>query len=243
MNALILAAGVSRRLYPLTKTTPKCLLDVGGKSIISYQLDALREQNITNVVIVIGYFREKIIQFLNKNYSDFNFEFIINHHFFETNTAYSLYLCNKYLKSNVPLILMNGDVVYSKPLLEQIIKSSHKNVLAVERKSCGREEVKVIEGKFKQIIAIGKELIQENALGEFIGVAKFSSEFSHVFSDSLDKLIIAGGKSDYFEAAIQPLLSNYKIYYTDVSDLPCIEIDFIEDLEEAQELVTSECFL
>ena len=88
MKALILAAGVSRRLYPLTKTTPKCLLDVGGKSIISYQLDALKEQNITNIVIVIGYFREKIIKFLNKNYSDFNFEFIINHHFFETNTAY-----------------------------------------------------------------------------------------------------------------------------------------------------------
>ena len=51
MKALILAAGVSRRLYPPTKTTPKCLLDVGGKSIISYQLDALREQNITNVII------------------------------------------------------------------------------------------------------------------------------------------------------------------------------------------------
>ena len=242
MKAIILAAGVSRRLYPLTKTTPKCLLDVGGKSIISYQLDALKEQNITNVVIVVGYFREEIIKFLTKNYSDFNFEFIINHHFFETNTAYSLYLCKKYLKSNVPWILMNGDVVYSKSLLEQIINSSHKNVLAVERKSCGREEVKVIEGESKKIVAIGKELIQENALGEFIGVAKLASEFTHVFADSLDKLILSGGKSDYFEAAVQSLLPKYEIYYTDVSDLPCIEVDFVEDLQKAQELVISDRF-
>ena len=63
-----------------------------------------------------------------------------------------------------------------------------------------------------------------------------------MFADSLDKLILSGGKSDYFEAAIQSLLPKYEIYYTDVSDLPCIEVDFVEDLEKAQELVISDRF-
>ena len=54
-----------------------------------------------------------------------------------------------------------------------------------------------------------------------------------LFSNSLTKLIDAGGKSDYFEAGIEPLLKEVDVYYSDVSDLPCLEIDFIEDLNEA----------
>jgi len=58
----------------------------------------------------------------------------------------------------------------------------------------------------------------------------------------LSRLIDAGGKSDYFEAAIQPLLNESDVYYEDVSDLPCIEIDFAEDLDQAQELVQNDLF-
>jgi choline kinase len=66
--------------------------------------------------------------------------------------------------------------------------------------------------------------------------------FCTVFSESLSRLIDAGGKSDYFEAAMQPLLDEYDVYYEDVSDLPCIEIDFAEDLDRAQELVQNDLF-
>ena len=87
-----------------------------------------------------------------------------------------------------------------------------------------------------------EEIIEEQALGEFIGVAKYSAEFSTAFGESLYRLITAGGKADYFEAAIHPLMSEYSVYYEDVSDLPCIEIDFIEDLEKAHKLVKSDWF-
>ena len=60
MKALILAAGVSRRLYPHTYDTPKCLLEVGGKSIINYQLEALKQLNIKEIIMIVGYHREKI---------------------------------------------------------------------------------------------------------------------------------------------------------------------------------------
>jgi choline kinase len=91
-------------------------------------------------------------------------------------------------------------------------------------------------------VAIGKELIEDNSLGEFIGLAKFSSEFSTAFQNSLDHLITAGGTADYFEAAIHSLMPQHPVYYEDVSDLPCIEIDFIEDLEKARILVDSDWF-
>ena len=235
MKAFILAAGVSRRLYPETYHIPKCLLDVGGKPIINYQLEAIQNTGIDSVTMIIGYHREMLIDHVKKFFPDINFNFIINHHYFETNTAYSVYLGSDILKSDIHL-LMNADVIYPSELIARIIEEENETVLAVDIKKCGREEVKVIEGNNNRITAIGKELIEENCLGEFLGVAKLSKEFNQEFADSLTRLINAGGKSDYFEAGMHPLLEKTDVYYCDVSDLPCLEIDFIEDLNEARSL-------
>jgi len=235
MKAFILAAGVSRRLYPETYNTPKCLLDVGGKPIINYQLEAIQSIGIENVTMIIGYHREMLVDHVTKNFPGINFDFIINNHYFETNTAYSVYLGRENLASDIQL-LMNADVIYPPELITRIVDSKKDTVLAVDIKKCGREEVKVIEGGGNKINAIGKELIEEQCLGEFLGVAKLSKNFNHLFSKSLIRLIEAGGKSDYFEAGMHPLLNKTDVYYCDVSDLPCLEIDFLEDLKEARSL-------
>ena len=123
-----------------------------------------------------------------------------------------------------------------KKLLSKLYHSSFENVLAVDIKSCGREEVKVIDGGQHKISAIGKDLIEDQCLGEFIGVAKFSSEFMNEFVNALGQLIKAGGKNDFFEAGIEQLLEKQLVHYVDVSEYPCLEIDFIEDLELARKL-------
>ena len=233
MKAFILAAGVSRRLYPETYNMPKCLLDVGGKPIINYQLEAIQNIGIQEVTMIVGYHREMLIKHVTETFPGLSFEFIINNLYFETNTAYSVYLGRRKLVLE-DHILMNADVIYPPELITRINDSKHETVLAVDIKKCGREEVKVIEGANQKIKAIGKELIEEHCLGEFLGVAKLSKDFNVLFSNSLTKLIDAGGKSDYFEAGIEPLLKEVDVYYSDVSDLPCLEIDFIEDLNEAR---------
>ena len=69
MKAFILAAGVSRRLYPETYNIPKCLLDVGGKPIINYQLEALQNIEIDSVTMIIGYHREMLIDHVKRSFS------------------------------------------------------------------------------------------------------------------------------------------------------------------------------
>ena len=93
MKAFILAAGVSRRLYPHTYYTPKCLLKVGNKSIIDYQMEALKSLGITEVSIIVGYHREMLIKHLRDNFPSLNYNFIVNHHYFENKLSYkNLYL-------------------------------------------------------------------------------------------------------------------------------------------------------
>ncbi len=234
MKAFILAAGVSRRLYPHTYDIPKCLLEVGGKPIIHYQLDALKNLGVTDITMIVGYHREMLMMNVEKNFPDLNFNFVINHHYFETNTAYSIHIGRDKLDSQV--LLMNADVIYPKALLEKVFSSNYKTVLAVDIKACGKEEVKVIDGGQNKIVAIGKDLIEEQCLGEFIGVAKLSKDFVDIFRRSISDLIDAGGKNDYFEAGIQPLLDKVDTHFIDISEYPCLEIDFLEDLESAREL-------
>ena len=235
MKAFILAAGVSRRLYPHTYNTPKCLLDVGGRPIIHYQLEALESIDITNVTMIVGYHREILMEHVTSNFPNLKFNFLVNHHYFETNTAFSVYLGRDILKSD-DHVLMNADVVYPKALLAQTVNSPYETALAVDAKVCGREEVKVIDGGENKIVAIGKDLIESQCLGEFIGVAKLSKVFTGLFSDSLEHLINAGGVNDYFEAGIQSLLDKTDVHFEDVSEYPCLEIDFLEDLESARKL-------
>ena len=234
MKAFILAAGVSRRLYPHTYDIPKCLLEVGGKPIIHYQLDALKNLGVIDITMIVGYHREMLMMNVEKNFPDLNFNFVINHHYFETNTAYSIHIGRDKLDSQV--LLMNADVIYPEALLEKVFSSNYKTVLAVDIKACGKEEVKVINGGQNKIVAIGKDLIEEQCLGEFIGVAKLSKDFVDIFRRSISDLIDAGGKNDYFEAGIQPLLDKVDTHFIDISEYPCLEIDFLEDLESAREL-------
>ena len=240
MQGLILAAGASRRLYPLTKNTPKCLLNIGGLPILSHQLNALKKYGINEVIIVLGYYKEMIIDYINKNHTEMTFKFITNEYYLDTNTSYSAYLC-KDLLSLSETLLMNGDVLYPPQLLKQIIDSEYDTVLAVDIKKCGDEEVKVIVDN-KRIVSIGKELDIENSLGEFIGIAKLSIPFCNSFSLSLSKLIDNGGKSEYFESAMAPLLHKNDVYYEDITHLPCIEIDFNEDLQKANQLVKNKLY-
>ena len=83
MKSVILAAGVSRRLYPLTYEMPKCLMKVGDKAILDRQLKTLQSSNISEVIIVVGYYRELIVDYVKSHYNDLNVKFVINHHYFD----------------------------------------------------------------------------------------------------------------------------------------------------------------
>ena len=177
MKAVILVAGVSRRLYPLTAHRPKCLMEVGGRAIFDHQMTALLENGIREVCLVLGYRREQIMAHAEHNYPQVEFSYRINHHFFETNTGISLLeAAPAFLDRD--FVYLNGDVLFEPELLTRVIDAPHRAALAVEVKVCGEEEVKVICDEAGRVLEIGKELDPERSLGEFIGVARFNAPFT-----------------------------------------------------------------
>ena len=85
MKAVILAAGIASRLRPLTDNTPKCLLKVGTKNILSLTIDNLISNNIIEIIIVTGYLEQQIKDFISSEYAMLNVQYIYNEVYDSTN--------------------------------------------------------------------------------------------------------------------------------------------------------------
>jgi choline kinase len=237
MKAIILAAGASKRLLPLTCNVPKCLITVGDKSILEYQLDAVEHAGISLAVIVVGYLKEQIINYIGNEYGGHcTISYIENPEYETTNTIYSLYLAKDEFRYD-DFIYFNGDVLFHKEIVKLLIDHPMKNVLAVDYKRCGKEEVKFTTNSRKRVLKLGKYIPTDEAEGEFIGIAKFGRNVSEHFIEKLAYYTNKGEKNLFFEKAVEEILVDDTFFPLDVTHIPNIEIDFPEDLDEAEKTV------
>jgi len=236
--AVILAAGKGNRLGDdITGGTPKCLLDIAGKNILTRQVEAVISTGVRRFVMVVGYRQEEIreacAQLAQKH--DLSFEFIENPIYETTNTIYSLHLAAPHLTES--FLYFNADVVIPNSVVQMLQDSSHGNALAVEEKACGEEEVKVIveDGRIKRI---AKTIDPTECLGEFIGVAKFGGDTVAQFVESLAYACETEKKvATFFEYALDRIADTVALMSVPTGDAPVIEIDFPEDLQRAREVV------
>ena len=235
MIGVVLVAGISRRLYPLTVHRPKCLLEAGSKTIFDHQMNALRACGVREVCLVLGYRREQILEHAQREHADLRFTSVTNHHFFETNTAQSLHAAGKHFLDR-DMVLLNGDVLFDPRVIERVVKAPHAVSMAVEAKPCGDEEVKVIVDGDGRIQEIGKEIDIERSLGEFIGVARFSATTTGKIYQSLSEVVSTedGRRNAYYERALAEIVDDVALTSVEVTGLPCVEIDFPEDYEVAR---------
>ncbi len=234
MKAIILVAGIGNRLSSRVTDRPKCLVEVGDRTILDWQLQHLRACGVRDVVLVTGYLRE-MVQDHVQAYGDMDFSFIVNDRFSETNTAYSLYLARHEMTDE--FLYLNGDVFFHPEVVRRLLTACEPNVLAMERKQCGEEEVKaVLDGT--RITAISKTVDPKSAYGEFIGVARFSRGIGPFFRATLERVIEKENKwTDFFEKALDAMAAKVEFTALDITDLPCVEIDFPQDLDHARKSV------
>lgn len=227
MKAIILAAGAGRRLGA---AVPKCMLDIAGRSIIRRQLAAMRAAGIDEFVVVVGYEQGLVREHLADQAGQFTF--IVNERYASTNTIYSLHLASAHLAGEC--WYANADVVFDRRLVRRLLDHPSGTALAIQSHACGEEEVKVLirEGRISRI---GKDISPAQAAGEFVGVARLGADAAPALADSLSELVVGQGVvSDYFERAVDRLCGDFLLAAVDVTDLPCQEIDFPADLEEAR---------
>jgi len=127
MRVIILAAGQGRRLMPLTKDKPKCMVKYKEKCIIDYILKVIKSCNIKNISIVTGYQSEV----LEKYVKDKNINFYHNDNFQNTSMVYSLFCAEN--EMNDDIIISYGDIVYKKKVFEKLLDCKGEFVVVVDK--------------------------------------------------------------------------------------------------------------
>ena len=234
MTAVILAAGLASRLRPITDTIPKCLLRVGGTSLLGRTLAALAVPAVDRVIIVVGYRHEQIRTFVDPLHLPFPVVFVYNPSYATTNNNHSLWLAASECAGQ-QILLLDSDILFHPGIIRRVLASPHDNVLAFrESRTLTDEEIKVTTGEEGRVVRIGKDISPVAASGESIGIERFSSttatQLFRVLSRRKDT-------DEFYEAAFQELIDGgTTIHVVPCGTLPCIEIDTPADMLAAERL-------
>lgn len=242
MIGVILAAGMAKRLRPLTDERPKCLLTVGERTLLQRTMDAQIAAGITEWVVVTGYRANMIRDFLTQHYPQLTIHFIDNPDYAHNNNIFSLWLTRPYTDGK-DFLLMDSDILFDPQILPEVLKQPG-SVLALNRHELGEEEIKVILDTDGRVVEISKVCSIEQAIGESVGIEKMTADYSTALFKELEQMIEGEGLIDiFYERAFERLIpQGHTFRIVDTTDFFSIELDTIEDFENAQKLIPAELY-
>lgn len=243
MQCIILAAGSSTRLRPLTNTTPKCLLDIRGKNLLHRTIENVTSNGVSEFIFVTGYRENMIKDYVVKNFPKISARFIVNTDYENNNNSYSLWMTKEFVSDDV--ILLDSDILFDRQIITGLIESEYENCLALNSKIIpDAEQIKTVLDDAKKVLQIGKYIPIEHSQGESIGIERLSSYFMKGLFAILDRKILRESKvNEFYEASFEELINSgdarNSLYAVDVSELACIEIDTVSDYENAQKILVN----
>jgi L-glutamine-phosphate cytidylyltransferase len=228
MKVVIMAAGRSSRLLPLTKDIPQCLLKFNNKTILEHQLDIIKKSEISDVDVICGYLAGDVEKFCKEK----NINTIFNPFYDVSGMGMTLWVASDALKDG--FISIYSDILFESDVISGMMGVKHDIVLVVKRGNLRAEAEKVVTDN-NVIKKIGK-VSDNNWNAEFIGISKFSKNGSKKLLDEIHKM--SKQTIDIsFIAVIKKLIDDGEIIgFYDVSDGKFIDIDFPDDLKRAEKL-------
>lgn len=242
MQALMLAAGMGKRLGKYTKGQTKCMVTVGGKTLLEHAADALRMAGIHKFVIVTGYAGDKLEAFAREKLADFDLEFIHNADYASTNNIYSLYLAHEALARD-DTILLESDLIYEPQLIRALVEAPQENMVTVAKYESWMDGTVTLldeQGYVREFIE--KKDFRFAAAGDYyktVNIYKFSRDFaSRLYIPFLRAYIQAYGTNQYYELVLKTLARTpgAEMYGYEIGDLKWYEIDDVQDLDIADTL-------
>ena len=232
MKAVILAAGVGKRLWPVTQHRPKCLIEIGGQTLLSRYLASLASVGVQRADIVVGYKQEMIRAAVESNPFGVRIQFLVNEQFHRGSIS-SLWIARTALDDDV--VIMDADVLFHQDILRRLVRSTYPNALLMDDsvKQTGEECMVVAEGG--RVIALTKKMPSRyDQAGEGVGFLKVRhADTPHVVA-SLRTFVDRDSWQMEYEDALIGFFRDVKVGYEVIGGLPWTEIDFLEDVEKAE---------
>ena len=247
MQAIILAAGMGRRLGDYTKDNTKCMVPVNGVRLIDRLLGQLAKQKLQRVVIVVGYKGKELREYIGNRYDgQLNIEFAENPVFDKTNNIYSLAIVKDKLQEDDTL-LIESDLIFSDNIIPMIVENTNPNLALVAKYETWMDGTMVRLDDDNNIVNfISKDAFDYNDVDSYyktVNIYKLSKQFSqHKYVPFLDAYTKAVGNNEYYENVLRiiSLLNSHDMKALPIGNEKWYEIDDKQDLDIAEALFADE---
>ena len=238
-TALLLAAGIGSRLYPLTQNEPKCLTIVSGMSILERLISSLNQHGFKRLVVITGHLENHIRDFLGNQAGDITIDYIFSPVYKTTNNIYSLWMAREII--NEPFLLLESDLVFDESLLNAML---YPDRIAVAKMQPWMDGTCVTIDQSQRVKAFwaGNAYSFGAIKYKTVNIYSISLNSWHCIVKKLDQHISEGKVNDYYETVFAEMVADGSLFFKIVSfdGKPWYEIDTIEDLAEAEKLFSSD---
>ena len=246
MQAIILAAGMGKRLGEYTKNNTKCMVKVNGTTLIDRVLKQLSRLRLNRIIIVVGYEGEKLISHIGTEYMGQKIEYINNPIYDKTNNIYSLALAKDKMQED-DTVLLESDLIFDDNIFQLITETTYPNVALVARYEAWMDGTMVqIDDEHNIVNFVPKEAFrydQSDTYYKTVNIYKLSKEFStNKYVPFLEAYIKAVGNNEYYENVLRILsfLDNKGLKALPINDAKWYEIDDKQDLDIAEAVFANE---
>ena len=241
MKAVILAAGQSIRLRPLTDYQPKCLVRVHGKPLLQYAMESLVQAGIQHCVIVVGYLGDQVQQQFGFQFGNLRLTYVINERYMETNNLYSLWLARHELDDDI--LLLECDLLFEKGLLDDVIQTRFPDVAVVDRFQSPMDGTVIMAGR-----GMAKSMVLKSDQGvnfdysstlKTVNIYRLSQPtMRDHFLPLMDRYVAQGLVNNFYEIVIAQLITQGDLHLAVhlTKKRKWAEIDTQEDLQIAERL-------
>lgn len=248
MQAVILAAGMGKRLGELTKGNTKCMIEVGGETLISRLLRQLDKHALSKIILVVGYKAQELKDYLATLQVQTPIEFVENTVYDKTNNIYSLYLAKDHLTTEDTL-LFESDLIMEDAVISKLIEHPYPDLALVDKYESWMDGTVVTldeENRIQRFIPNGQFKYEEiPSYYKTVNVYKFSQQFSaNMYVPFLEAYCTALGKNEYYEQVLRviTMLDNSGMRALPLTGEQWYEIDDIQDLDIAESIFTDRTY-
>jgi len=231
MKAIIFAAGVGRRLQAVTQGKPKCLVEIGGRTLLSRHVECLTKLGVDCMVLVVGFAQDAIRDAMAAESSAREIRWVVNDQFVR-GSIMSLWAAREEMDDNV--VLMDADVLYAPEILARLVRSSQSSALLMDETVKQESEECMIAAQDGRVLSLSKRLPADyDEAGEGVGFLKVQKQDIPSLLHSVRTCIEAGQLDMEYEDALTTFFQNVPVGYEKIGGLPWVEIDFPEDIQRA----------
>jgi len=238
-KAVILAAGLGSRLGNLTEEVPKAMVKVDGHPIIDYQMNALKCNNINDVIIVVGYKKDILVNYVNQNWNNkLNLHFVENTNYATTNSAFSLNLSKKFIDSK-SYIHLNCDTIFTSEILSMLKNSKKTNQIVVNKDVQLSDNMEQVYLDDSNKITYMNNVYDKEAVGKAMGLAKISKGALNWITERIEHYHSNGLFNTNFYGIIRECISNIPFYSLCTGMNSIVEVNSQEELKIADKIISS----